>query len=84
MLMNIKETAKYKNLEKGFTKPHSTSDLDINFMECMEQIEFAGNDNYIRHQYSALFNAAREFWFPQADKYDFFDDLYNRTEELVA
>ena len=82
--MNAKQNNKYEALVKGFAKPRSTSDLDIIFMECMEQIEFAGNDNIARERYFQLFETARKFWFPQADKYDFFDDLYNRTEELVA
>jgi hypothetical protein len=82
--MNYNQITKYHALAQRLYKPRSTSDLNIYFMECMEQIEFAGNDNLVRERYSQLFHAAREFWYPEADKYDFFDELYNQTEELVA
>jgi hypothetical protein len=82
--MNIQQSKKYAALVKGFAKPRSTSDLEIIFMECMEQIEFAGNDNTVREQFFQLFEQSRKSWFPNVDKYDFFDNLYNQTEEMVA
>jgi hypothetical protein len=82
--MNATQNNKYEALVKGFAKPGSTSDLHINFMECMEQVEFAGNDNTIREQFFQLFKTASATWFPNEHPANLFDRIYNDTEELVA
>jgi hypothetical protein len=82
--MNAAQTNKYYALQIGFAKPRSTSDLHIHFMECMEQIEFAGNDNTVREQFFQLFKTASATFFPNEHPADLFDRIYNDTEEMVA
>ena len=84
--MTATQNKKYASLVKGFAKPRSTSDLHIYFMECMEQIEFAGNDNTVREQFFQLFESARKSWFSESSEHraDFFDRIYSDTEEMVA
>jgi hypothetical protein len=84
--MNATQNKKYESLELRLIhrKPRSTSDLHIYFMECMEQIEFAGNNAETREVFFKLFKTAGTFWFPTEHPADLFDRIYNDTEELVA
>lgn len=77
-------TNKYQALANGFKAPRSTSDLDIYFMECMEQIEFAGNNSADRELFSNLFRQAATQWFPNQHQVDVFDRYYEQTAEMVG
>lgn len=82
--MNIQQSTKFERLASRLAKPGSTSDLNIHFMECMEEIEFAGNDSDTRELYFQLFDLARKQWFPTQHPTDFFDEIYGLTEQWVA
>lgn len=82
--MNYQQATKFHKLAARLAKPGSTSDLNIYFMECMEEIEFAGNDANTREHYSSLFEEARKQWFPTTHPVDFFDEIYGLTKDLVA
>jgi hypothetical protein len=84
--MNATQNKKYAALAQGFAKPRRTNDLHIYFMECMEQIEFAGNNNAVREQFFQLFESSRKYWFSETSEHsaDFFDRIYKDTEEMLV
>jgi hypothetical protein len=82
--MNYQQATKFHRIATRLAKPGSTSDLNIHFMECMEEIEFAGNDANTREHYFSLFEEARKQWFPTQHPTDFFDEIYDLTEQWVA
>jgi hypothetical protein len=82
--MNAKTNKKYEGLQLRLRKPRSTSDLHIYFMECMEEMEFAGNDSKTRELFHEMFINSGRFWFPTEHPVDLYDRIYEDTKELVA
>lgn len=82
--MNTKAN-KYETLRNQLLiAPRSFKDIDIALMECMEQIEFAGNNSDNRELFGKLFQDAAELWFPNEHYVDVFDRYYYQTKDMVA